>query len=174
MWFMENLFSIIMAVLIIAMIAVMIWRSHVPWSKAGGGASSKSEFNVITAVTLVLIIAASVIALQQQNFAVLIEIGIAVIVYAFIMGRIPRGSGGRNAGHGDERENIEIPPGGSGDVITVGRKRLYLYKEFNSKDEANDCCKSMKKQYGNEYLFRKRSIKTTVSGVVWGVYSDLR
>jgi len=94
-WCIENPFSIIMAFLIIAMIGVMIWRSRIPRSKAGGGASSKSEFNVITGVTLILIIAASVIALQQQNFALLIEIGIAVLVYAFLMGWISRGRGGR-------------------------------------------------------------------------------
>jgi predicted negative regulator of RcsB-dependent stress response len=94
-WFMENLFSVIILFLIIAMIGVMIWRSRVSRSNAGVGASYKSEFNVISAVTLVLIIAASVIALQQQNFAVLIEIGIAVLVYAFFMGWISKGRGGR-------------------------------------------------------------------------------
>ena len=94
-WFMENLSSVIILFLIIAMIGVMIWRSRIPRSRAGGGASRKSEFNVVTGVTLVLIIAASVITLQQQNFAVLIEIGIAVIVYALFMGWISGGRGGR-------------------------------------------------------------------------------
>ena len=95
---MENLFSIIIAFLVIVMTVVMLWSSRVSRSKAGGGTPYKSGFNVITAVTLVLIIAVSVIALQQHNTAVLIEIGIAVLVYVFFMGRISGGRGGRGGG----------------------------------------------------------------------------
>lgn len=97
-WFMENLISVIMAVLIIAMIGVMLWRSPGPRLKAGGGTSSKSEFTLVFAVTLVLIVAASVIALLQQNIAALVGIGIGVLIYAFFRGRISGGRGGRGSG----------------------------------------------------------------------------
>ncbi len=173
LWFTENLSLITISILIIAMIGVMIWRSRVPRAKGGGGTSYKSEINIISAITLVLIVTTLFLSLKQQNLAAIIEIGIVVLIYAFFRGRISDKVGGRNGSRGVVAANNGISSGGVKDVITAGHKRLYLYKVFKSKQEANNCIKSMKNQYGNDYAFQKRSRKTAEKGVVWGVYSDL-
>lgn len=170
LWLTENLTWIVISALIIAIIGMMIWRMRVPRLKGAAGLSLKTEVNIISAVTLVLIVVTLLIALHQQNIAAMIEIGVAVLVYTFFRLRIIYGGRWQSGAGG----NKQVSAGGVKNFIIVRRKRLYLDKVFTSKREASEYVISMKKQHGDDHAFQVRPTKTAEQGVAWGIYTDLR
>lgn len=160
----QNLDLVILAVLIMVLTGLIIWRVQAPPARGRRRLPFKSEFTLVFIIALILMVAIFIIAGQQHNMVAVAEIAMAVLVYVFLRERISVA-----ARHPRHCRLDAAPP----DTITVDGKRLHLYKIFQDKVEAAEIVLSMKKQHGNKHMFRSRPCKIGTDGVVWAVYSDL-
>jgi hypothetical protein len=72
---------IIISALLIAMFGVLWWRKLVHREDGGAGLSFKTEINIVSAITLGLVILTIYVFFQQQFITYLIVIGIVIIIY---------------------------------------------------------------------------------------------
>jgi len=81
---------IIISALLIAMFGVLMWRKRVPRTDGGAGLSLKTEINIVSVITLGLIIATIYVFFQQQFITYLIVIGITILIFYMFKYKIIR------------------------------------------------------------------------------------